>query len=53
MRFGKVLVKIHFWRKNMKRRGARLWVIIPMNTGNSRGFIISLYFTHIFVDWED
>ena len=53
MKFGKIRVKIHFYRKNMKIRGIKLWEIIPMNTDNSKGFIISLYFTHIFVDWED
>ena len=53
MRFGKLQVKIYFFRKDMKIRGRRLWEIIPMNTSNSRGFIVSLYFTHIFVDWEE
>ena len=53
MIYGKVRVKIHFYRKNMKIRGRKLWEITPMNTGNSKGFIISLYFTHIFVDWKD
>lgn len=53
MKFGKIRVKIHFYRKNMKIRGAKLWEIISMNTMNSKGFVLSLYFTHIFVDWED
>ena len=53
MKFGKLQLKIHFYRKNMNVRGRKIWEIIPMNTRNSRGFIISLYFTHIFIDWED
>lgn len=51
MKIGKLHIKVHFYRKNMKIRGAKLWEIIPMNTMNSKGFILSFYFTHIFVDW--
>ena len=31
----------------MKVSGTRLWEIIPANGFNFRGFILSLYFTHI------
>lgn len=51
MKIGKLHIKVHFFRKNMKIRGTKLWEIIPMNTKNSKGFILSFYFTHIFVDW--
>lgn len=51
MKIGKLHIKVRFYRKNMKIRGAKLWEIIPMNTMNSKGFILSFYFTHIFVDW--
>ena len=30
MRIEKVRVKIHFYRKNIKIRGIKLWEIIPM-----------------------
>lgn len=40
-------IDINFYRKNMKVRGTRLWEIIPASGYNFRGFILSLYFTHI------